>query len=317
MISNKNIINALILYLKGQAPVCFFLLSVDGTVIENNLHAEDVLGCSLVGKNIKDLIVDFFDDFDVQNLPCQGSVEKLVNLSAKDGRPRSYYFCFKKIAGCILAFGRIDFEEIDVMQREILSLNSNLNNLTRELFKKNALLEQANKDLEVANDKILEISRSDPLTQLANRRYFDEKMKEILSLSRRQSQPLSIIMTDIDKFKFVNDTFGHHAGDQVLVGYANLMREHCREEDVVARFGGEEFILALSHTDGRQACSLAERLRQSLAQSDLLDNGHLVTASFGVAQWQGNEEVAELIRRADTALYRAKEAGRNRTLLAD
>lgn len=317
MICNKNVVDALIFYLKEQAPVCFLLLSADGTIVENNHHAEVILGCSLVGKNIKDLMVDFFDDFDVQNLPCQGSTEKLVHLSAKDGRPRSYYFCFKKVAGCILAFGRIDFEELDGMQREILSLNSNLNNLTREMFKKNALMEQANKDLKVANDKILEISRSDPLTQLANRRYFDEKMKEILSLSRRQAQPLSIILTDIDKFKFVNDTFGHHAGDQVLVGYANLMREYTREEDVVARFGGEEFILALPHTDSRQACSLAERLRKNLAQSDLLENGHLVTASYGVAQWQGNEEVVELIKRADTALYRAKETGRNRTILAD
>lgn len=317
MICNKNVVDALIFYLKDQAPVCFLLLSTDGTIVENNHHAEVILGCSLVGKNIKDLMVDFFDDFDVENLPYQGSAEKLVHLSAKDGRPRSYYFCFKKVSGCILAFGRIDFEEIDGMQREILSLNSDLNNLTRELFKKKALLEQANKDLKVANDKILEISRSDPLTQLANRRYFDEKMKEILSLSRRQSQPLSIILTDIDKFKFVNDTFGHHAGDQVLVGYANLMREYTREEDVVARFGGEEFILALPHTGSRQACSLAERLRKSLAQSDLLENGHLVTASYGVAQWQGNEEVVELIKRADTALYRAKETGRNRTVLAD
>lgn len=75
--------------------------------------------------------------------------------------------------------------------------------------------------------------------------------------------------------------------------------------------------LALPHTDGRQACSLAERLRKSLAQSDLLENGHLVTASYGVAQWQGNEEVMELIKREDAALYRAKETGRNRTILAD
>mgnify|MGYP001345742948 CR=1 FL=1 len=303
-----------IAYLQQQAPVIFLVLEENGVVVAANEHTKEVFGGSPVGKHFKDLIIDFRHNFSIDKINEDPSRETLINITTGSGLPRSYYFTFKKLSGHFIVFGRIDVEEFEKMQKEVISLNKDLNNLTRELYKKNALLKKTNDDLKIANDKIVEISRRDPLTQLYNRRYFEEKIKEMISLARRHSQPLSIIMTDIDKFKVVNDSFGHDAGDRVLVDYALLMRENTREEDLVARFGGEEFVIALPYTDGNQASLLAERLRKRLSQLDLLGNGHLVTASYGVSQWKQNEDITDLLKRADKALYQAKGTGRNRTI---
>lgn len=124
-------------------------------------------------------------------------------------------------------------------------------------------------------------------------------------------------MTDIDHFKRVNDSFGHDAGDRVLVEYAKLMRALTRSEDLVARFGGEEFIVLLPHTDYHQAHTLAERIRTSPAKSDVLGAGNGVTASFGICQLKHNEGIFDFIKRAGTALYQAKESGRNRSVVAE
>ena len=124
-------------------------------------------------------------------------------------------------------------------------------------------------------------------------------------------------MTDLDKFKRINDTFGHYAGDRVLMGYADLLKKHTRSEDIVARYGGEEFIVLLQQTDGKIAFSIAERIRKALSETDLLKNKYVVTASFGISQFKSDENVETFINRADTALYRAKQSGRNQSVLAE
>jgi diguanylate cyclase (GGDEF)-like protein len=123
-------------------------------------------------------------------------------------------------------------------------------------------------------------------------------------------------MTDIDHFKRVNDTWGHDAGDRVLKAYAALMKTRTRTEDLVARFGGEEFIIAMPLADVHEAFACAERIRCALAEQDILENGRPVTASFGVAGLFSGETGEKVIKRADTALYQAKESGRNRTVVA-
>ncbi|NLV23988.1 MAG: GGDEF domain-containing protein [Deltaproteobacteria bacterium] len=164
-----------IAYLQQQAPVIFLVLEENGVVVAANEHTKEVFGGSPVGKHFKDLIIDFRHNFSIDKINEDPSRETLINITTGSGLPRSYYFTFKKLSGHFIVFGRIDFEEFEKMQREVISLNKDLNNLTRELYKKNALLKKTNDDLKIANDKIVEISRRDPLTQLYNRRYFEEK----------------------------------------------------------------------------------------------------------------------------------------------
>ena len=302
-------------YLKERAPVLFFVLTDSGEVVETNAYAERVAGPHVVGKKFQDLIIDFAGRFDLMAATRDPTKEHLFNIGNPAELPQSHYFSFKKIADQILVFGRLDVEEITGTRKEILILNQDLSNLTRELHKKNAALRRVNQELESANERIVELTRIDPLTQVANRRYFDERITETVSLSKRRSQPLSIIMTDLDKFKHVNNAFGHDAGDRVLAGYAALMKRTVRTEDLVARFGGEEFIILLPYTESGQAFALPERIRERLSQEDFIGNNHRVTASFGISQLRQTETVSEFMKRADMALYRAKESGRNRTVL--
>lgn len=159
---------------------------------------------------------------------------------------------------------------------------------------------------------------TDELTGLVNRRRFLAALEAEVVRARRLGGPLTVVLADLDDFKPINDRYGHHAGDAVLVGFADVIRDHVRDVDVAGRIGGEEFALLLPETDLDGAQAGAERLRGSLAERDLaLSDGRVerVTASFGVAQLETGQSGDELLRAADAALYRAKAAGKNRVSL--
>jgi len=151
----------------------------------------------------------------------------------------------------------------------------------------------------------------DGLTGLWNRSYFDQRLTAELSLARRSNKPLSCIMCDIDHFKQVNDRYGHPGGDQVLRDVAHLLVEGCRVEDVICRYGGEEFAIIGPNTPSNGAAGLAERLRAGIAQSEFHHQGTAirVTCSFGIADVESGQQIVQC---ADEALYRAKHCGRNR-----
>jgi diguanylate cyclase (GGDEF)-like protein/PAS domain S-box-containing protein len=152
---------------------------------------------------------------------------------------------------------------------------------------------------------------TDQLTGLHNRRKLDEAMAQEVTRSRRYGTPLAVVLGDVDKFKAVNDAFGHQVGDQVLVAFAAILRQGVREADAVGRWGGEEFMVICPHTDMAGASALAESLRQRVAQHVFPGVGQK-TCSFGVAQLTEQETALTLVARADAALYRAKHAGRDR-----
>ena len=168
-------------------------------------------------------------------------------------------------------------------------------------------------------DRGLELSVVDQLTGLYNRRYMTNQLALWMKRASTGKQPLAVISVDIDHFKQVNDQHGHDAGDRVLVQFADRMRAHVRPKDIVCRPGGEEFLVIMPETDAKLAVRAAERIRQAVASEpfDLDDAGSFqlrVTVSAGVAAYIGDEDdtVAEMLRRADAALYRAKSTGRNR-----
>jgi diguanylate cyclase (GGDEF)-like protein len=158
------------------------------------------------------------------------------------------------------------------------------------------------------------IAIRDQLTGLFNRRGFTEHGENAYSLARRSGTPLSIIMADIDRFKYINDKFGHAAGDAALRHFAKLISEDRRQEDIVARVGGEEFAIILPGTELRDAMAIADQLCTTVGARpmDLTSVGLPMTSSFGVASISKDDrELDDMVRRADRALYRSKRAGRN------
>lgn len=150
---------------------------------------------------------------------------------------------------------------------------------------------------------------TDKLTQIGNRQFIQENLSYLISLSERQNTTLSIVFFDIDHFKYVNDTYGHQVGDHVLSVLATLIKTNIRKSDILGRWGGEEFIIALPDTSLNQATYLAEKFRQ-LIENNSFTFGEL-TCSFGVVQHINTETYEALLLRADEMLYKAKRLGRN------
>lgn len=164
--------------------------------------------------------------------------------------------------------------------------------------------------------ELSKLANFDYLTGLYNRRAFDDKLSEEMVRAKRYSIDLSIFMIDIDHFKQVNDRYGHNVGDIVLKRIAETFKKRCREVDIVGRFGGEEFVIMLPHTNLEQSTSLAEDLRASIEIIDFSDNGinHPITISLGICSLKPGQLATkdQLLKAADIALYRAKNSGRNR-----
>ncbi|MFA5952904.1 MAG: diguanylate cyclase, partial [Hyphomicrobium sp.] len=161
----------------------------------------------------------------------------------------------------------------------------------------------------------VELSVTDPLTGLHNRRYMERHLKTLINDARGSGRKLSVLMADIDHFKAVNDTYGHDAGDQVLKEFSERFRRYTRGVDLSCRLGGEEFLIIMPDTDRLLAGQVGERVRECVAALPFKISGGreiAVTASVGLATLQGPDDSAEtLFKRADNALYAAKRRGRN------
>lgn len=168
------------------------------------------------------------------------------------------------------------------------------------------------RELEEANEKLARMAAQDRLTELNNRGEVETLLKSELDSPVSRVRPVSVIMLDLDKFKHINDTYGHGVGDDVLKFTANALRQNIRNGDAAGRWGGEEFLLLLPGTALEQAVGVAERIRQMLEASSVLPDGKSITASFGVAQYQPGEDYGAFYRRLDALLYQAKDGGRNR-----
>lgn len=163
-----------------------------------------------------------------------------------------------------------------------------------------------------ANRELVELSIKDPLTGVYNRKKFDDTVDQWICLSRRYGYPFSLILFDIDNFKAVNDTYGHIVGDRVLKEVAVLIKQSIREPDVFARWGGDEFAILLPQTDLPQARSLAERLKEQIAENNPLRKPTEITCSFGVTQFEDTDTKYSLLSRVDDLLLAAKTGGKNR-----
>lgn len=166
-----------------------------------------------------------------------------------------------------------------------------------------------------ANKQLQNLSRTDHLTGLYNRGYWELRLIQEFKRYDRYEQPSSLIMLDIDHFKKINDKYGHTIGDEAIRGVSRAIKEQVRDLDIAGRYGGEEFGIVLTNTNGDGACVFAERLRKAIEQLTIYTEGHEIkfTVSLGVAELTNQiHDHRNWIEKADQALYKSKETGRNR-----
>lgn len=171
-------------------------------------------------------------------------------------------------------------------------------------------IEKKQTELMEMNTILVELSVTDKLTGLKNRRFFQEKLEEQITLYNETGKIFSLLILDIDRFKKVNDTYGHQVGDEVLVQLAQVLTTQARETDIAARYGGEEFVVILPNTDIEESKIIAEQLRQSVELSQWKTGS--ITVSIGIATFTTEDSDATILKNADQALYASKENGRNR-----
>lgn len=224
----------------------------------------------------------------------RGSVKVLITCAPiRDG--------YGKVRGCLVTFN------------DVTALDCANQNLVAALEE----LQESRRQIEAQNEELRLLATRDPLTGCFNRRAFFEALDPLFAKARDGQRQLCCIMADIDHFKSFNDRYGHAVGDQVIQSVARALGRGLRNEDLLCRYGGEEFCIILPGLTLDQACKVAERLRCEIEEhagaSLRTTRGMHITSSFGVAELlAGTADPAELIDRADTALYEAKDNGRNR-----
>ncbi|MCE9685848.1 MULTISPECIES: GGDEF domain-containing protein [Shewanella] len=241
------------------------------------------------------------------------SVLMLKNRAFISWEQRPYVFKFKNYRPIT---GRADFMYQNVTLLPLASLTGKITHISLIIYDVTDIA--INKlQLKAANEQLQHLSRTDGLTQLPNRRHWQECMEREFDRFARYSDIASLVMLDIDNFKQINDSHGHQAGDKVIQHIAHLLNQSLRETDCAGRYGGEEFAIVLSRTDAHGAHHFTERLRQNIADARVLYKGKQikVTVSLGISTLgPGIDSSSNWLSNADTALYQAKQNGRNCTV---
>ncbi len=186
-------------------------------------------------------------------------------------------------------------------------------------FKPKELLAKIKREIKLLSlqKELRLLASTDPMTKLYNRRYFKQISENIIDLAKREQENLSVVILDIDKFKTINDTYGHHVGDDAIISLSKKLQKHQRKSDILCRFGGEEFVILLPNTSIDGALFVANKIKDDISTIDIVvDDGKTIhmTASFGISLINSKDEptVEPALIRADKALYEAKETGRNK-----
>jgi len=258
-------------------------------------HGEEALGILSVKQDISLVITDY-------NMPVMDGLELTLKIREK----------YSKNELCILALSGDNDDETSA-----LFLKHGANDFIKKPFSKEEFSCRINNSIEALENiqKITHYANRDYLTGLYNRRYFYRHVEEYLENSKANGERCAIAMIDIDHFKKFNDTYGHDVGDQVIVSLADILRSGTGPNDIVARFGGEEFCIVLKNIDSYSEEDVLERLRENVEKFRLeIDNDTVVqfTISMGAVVHDPSETLDESINTADMLLYKAKNSGRNR-----
>ncbi len=191
--------------------------------------------------------------------------------------------------------------------------------LRDELERAASQLRERNEQLQQSLQRVEELAATDPLTRLYNRRHFGQLLEQLFAEAQRYRKDMACVMIDLDGYKQLNDSYGHQIGDELLVMAGKVIQANMRRMDVAARYGGDEFVLLLPHASAEEAARVVQRIREEFfaASAGILKRERGVTMSAGVAALSsdGAAHADQLVAKADTALYRAKEAGRNQIVM--
>jgi len=270
-----------------------FLVDYDVIAIDNGADAINIINSEKIDLILLDIMMPDMDGYEVCKFLKKHKSTKeipIIFLSSKSDED-SIEMAYD--------IGGIDYVTKPFKPKELLA------KVKRELY------------LQDLQEELKLLASTDSMTKLFNRRYFTEMSESLLDLAKREKTQSAIIMLDIDKFKNVNDTYGHKIGDDVIISLSKLLQKFTRKSDVVSRWGGEEFVVLLPHTDLDGALVIAQKIRVSVENFSLQVNDNKVlkfTISIGVSavDTQNDLNIEASIGRADEALYEAKESGRNK-----
>ncbi|OMC65884.1 PAS domain S-box protein [Paenibacillus odorifer] len=310
------------------APCGYVSITHEGMILDVNQTFLDGMGyqqVDLVNKHFESIMSTanklIFHSYFYPFINLNGHVEELfINLKDSKGQAVPYLLNGRRlecegveVIDCILVqMGkRIDYElELRSAKKQIEEAYWEKDQALAKLKQIHLEIEQKQAELLEMNAVLVELSTTDKLTGLKNRRFLQEKLEEQIAAYQRDQAPFSLCILDIDHFKNVNDSYGHQMGDYVLEKLASVLKSQSRKEDIVARYGGEEFILLLPNTDSADATAIADNLRQFIASSTWEIGS--ITVSIGIATFEATDTDITLLEKADQALYVSKEQGRNR-----
>lgn len=278
------------------------------------------LTADLFGKNYSEIVgqpletvigIDAAEEFRKLDNQLYGSGQTVEGVETFQGESETSYYWTVKVPlydeqGNITSLVGISSDITEQKKLEV------------ELAQSNAKLEEKIQEITHLQATLWEQATRAPLTQLYNRRYFNEYARKEVSKIKRNHEPMALLMIDADHFKKINDNLGHDKGDQALIHLADILINHCRNSDIVCRFGGEEFLIMMPGADLACASQRAEVIRQTYQETSAqVLAGTQSTLSVGIALWANNMTTLEdLTKTADEALYAAKKNGRNRVEVA-
>jgi diguanylate cyclase len=225
----------------------------------------------------------------------------------------------ESLAGVSRELGGADREGLRAIVESLIQTAKDMEAVNHKLEARLSASKQEINQLQENLEHVRTESLTDPLTSLANRKFFDDALARSLREAHEKSQPLTLLMSDIDYFKAFNDNYGHLTGDQVLRLVALSVKQNVKGQDIAARYGGEEFAVILPNTVLRSGVTVADHIRRTVMSKELMKRStgeHLgrITISIGVASIRSGDTAQSLIARADACLYAAKRCGRNRVL---
>ena len=303
----KSIINA--------SPDAIVIFDKDGAIVMASpiayrlLHYNAAEG-ELIGKNVECLILE--DDHKIMNANRKALFEgnKIATSEYEGVRKDGKTFVMEVNSEAIRDEKGVPYQMVSIV-RDITKRRT----MEDKLKQSESRLLALTASLEAQNLKLNEKVVIDKLTGIYNRYYLDQRIRETVERSEQDGSSISILIFDLDKFKYVNDTYGHDTGDQVLIAIAKTVKNMTGEKDVFARWGGEEFLLLMDQKDLESAAETAENIRGRIARISH-PNAGIVTVSIGVAEYRKGEGIQSWFKRADIELYRAKNEGRDRVCIS-